>query len=100
MKTVHEDRVIELPTFQNVFEIMLFAFACFLVLAIIQWRSTKKSRLRCTPLRSKLLSVVVGLELGGLFLQIMNMIRFIKTGFSVEAVCFLSEVRILNIPSH
>ncbi|KAI6177199.1 hypothetical protein M3Y97_00881100 [Aphelenchoides bicaudatus] len=76
---------------QNVFEIMSFAFTCFLILALVQWRASTKSRLRCSPLRSKLLSVAIGLEIAGLFVQIINMLRFIKTGVSIEAFSFFSE---------
>lgn len=77
---------------QNIFEIMLFAFGCFLVLALFQWRGTQKSRIRHSPLRVQLLSLVIGLQVAGLFIQIINMLRFIKTGLSIQTFCFLSEV--------
>jgi hypothetical protein len=78
---------------QNIFEIMLFSLGCFIALALVQWRASFKNRLRCSPLRSKLLSTAIGLQIGGLFIQIVNMLRFIKTGLSVPTLCFLSEVR-------
>lgn len=70
---------------------MLFAFTCFLILALIQWKGSSKSRLRSNPLRSKLLSFAIGFELVGLFIQILNMLRFIKSGFSIDAFSFFSE---------